>query len=105
MNTYRATEYDLGPYPQRNGHLYNDRYASHVFAKFGGELWSLTHGSLIFDKLVNDFVYNVMPSNRTETYKDRTRFNTAEEAFEHWENWKKEIEAENEQDSSKKPSM
>lgn len=49
--------------------------------------WSLNCSSSVYSKIVNDFVYESSPSNRTEDDYKETRFDTPLEALEAFSEW------------------
>jgi len=52
-----------------------------------GEKWAITKtGYAAFSKKHKAFVIEPIPSSRTDEYLDDTRFNTAQDALDFWEN-------------------
>lgn len=53
------------------------------------ESWALYHDGFVLDKNLEEFIYEPLPSNRTEEFLASTRFDTKEAAYEamlrHWD--------------------
>lgn len=90
---------DGGPMVHTNGWIlpetlkvpFHIRYTIELRESDQGERWVIKEGGrACLSKSLGEFVYEPMPSNRTDDFLDDTRFNSMEEAMIFLEKWKKE---------------
>ena len=93
----RIIAFDGGPWVSANGFLIREDYKGEIShyrieirrQKEGSGLWAVTNGyDSCFSKKEDDFIYEMMPSNRTEEFIMDTRFRTGDEAFNVLMEWK-----------------
>lgn len=88
MVSLRVNSFDLGPMVSVNNYLIpetNDkcyrRYSLIRTPQLEGEdKWKISDGSSVFSKRNKDFIYEPLPSSRTDKFIKDTRFDTIEEA-------------------------
>lgn len=90
----RPIEYDAGAMPIMNGMYIPADCTDLEFARMrvtiaarslDGSSWAICHGDrMCFSKSECDFIWESMPSGRSDEFIADTRFATAEEAFDFW---------------------
>jgi hypothetical protein len=94
-----ATEFDLGPPPVLNGKVVSElppnEWHHHICLKKtkreGYLCWAIVDGPMVLNKETDEWEYSLIPSERTEEFKQKTRFHSVEDALNFYEGWKQRI--------------
>lgn len=58
----------------------------------GSSQWAIFKDNYVLDTTTKEWVYEPLPSSRSEEFKERTRFDTEEGAYMFWEQWVHNVE-------------
>jgi hypothetical protein len=53
----------------------------------GPSQWAIFKDNCVFDTVSKEWVYEPLPSSRSDEFKERTRFETEAGAYMFWEQW------------------
>lgn len=93
----KAVQFELSPMFYANGYILPPDYSgpgSYYYAEkrksYDKTRWAITYGSDCFSKSLNDFIYECLPSSRTDQFLEDTRFDSIEECFDVFKTWKED---------------
>lgn len=94
----KAVRFEISPMFYANGYILSPdyrgpgvNYCVEARIRDGKKKWVISHGDRnVYSKSEKDFIYEGLPSSRTDKMRKDTQFHTVEECFSAFKTWKED---------------